>query len=171
MSGTCGPTSPTPFAWFDPDSSSLKTSQGIFPWDSTPSSPTLPASGSMRNGELFERPMLAPATNGPDCSLLLPTPTAGDSRGSANRTANRTDPNSAHHDGVTLTDAVRLLPTPTTQPTTGNEHARNLGAEVNHLQRGASTGPPSSATSEPSDDTHPTLWTVEDDSPPSFVNG
>lgn len=44
---------------------------------------------------------------------LLSTATVGDARNSANRTAGRSDPESKHHDGVTLVDAVRLLPTPT----------------------------------------------------------
>jgi hypothetical protein len=42
---------------------------------------------------------------------LLPTPTVADSRSSANATARRTTPH-AGHDGRTLTDAARLLPTP-----------------------------------------------------------
>ncbi len=36
----------------------------------------------------------------------LPTPTVGDSRSARNATANRHDPNSKHHSGTTLTDAV-----------------------------------------------------------------
>lgn len=39
---------------------------------------------------------------------LWPTPTVNDSRGGRNRTAVRSNPNSAHHDGVTLVDAARL---------------------------------------------------------------
>ena len=42
---------------------------------------------------------------------LLPTPTAGDSRSSANATAGRSTANTGHA-GRTLTDATRLLPTP-----------------------------------------------------------
>lgn len=43
---------------------------------------------------------------------LWPTPTENDSRGGRNRTAQRTNPDSAHHDGLTLVDAVRPWPTP-----------------------------------------------------------
>ena len=45
---------------------------------------------------------------------LLPTPTAGDSKDARNRTSSR-PPDSKHHDGITLTDAVwmGMLPTPT----------------------------------------------------------
>lgn len=45
----------TPFATFDPDTCSLKMSQLSLFEDSTSSSQTLPKSGSMRNGQLFER--------------------------------------------------------------------------------------------------------------------
>jgi hypothetical protein len=41
-----------------------------------------------------------------------PTPTRLGSTSTANRTAGRSDPNSKHHDGVTLTDAIRLWPAP-----------------------------------------------------------
>jgi hypothetical protein len=44
---------------------------------------------------------------------LIPTPTHGDSKSAANLTAGRNDPNSQHHSGTTLTDYVRLWPTPT----------------------------------------------------------
>lgn len=60
-----------------------------------------------------------------ETSALLPTPTAKDSAASGGATGSS---------NVTLTDAaVRgrgLMPTPTTAPTTGNGHARNLGAEA-----------------------------------------
>lgn len=42
--------------------------------------------------------------------MLLPTPVTTDAAGTRNSTAVRSDPNSKHHAGVTLTDA--LLPTP-----------------------------------------------------------
>lgn len=46
---------------------------------------------------------------------LLPTPMAGDANGTRNATAGRTNPESAHHNGWTLSDVVfsgQLLPTP-----------------------------------------------------------
>jgi hypothetical protein len=51
-------------------------------------------------------------TEGNECGLL-PTPTAGDSRAARNKTAGRS-PDSQHHYGITLTDAMwmGLLPTP-----------------------------------------------------------
>ena len=45
-------------------------------------------------------------------AALWPTPTVGDSRNSRNATAGRS-PGSSHHSGTTLSDAIRMLPTPT----------------------------------------------------------
>jgi len=42
-----------------------------------------------------------------------PTPAVTDSFGARNRTSGRSDPNSKHHDGVTLNDAIVLWSTPT----------------------------------------------------------
>lgn len=54
----------------------------------------------------------------------LPTPTVSDTNGAGK-----------HGDGgLDLRTAVSLLPTPTTQPETGNGHARNLGKEAKLLQ-------------------------------------
>ena len=65
------------FAKFSPDGSLLKTSRqfSLFQQEE-PYCENLPRSGSMRNGELFERPMLAPRI---DATGLLswPTPYAG----------------------------------------------------------------------------------------------
>ena len=63
---------------------------------------------------------------------LLPTPRTSDTNGAG-----------AHgQGGLDLQQAVTLLPTPTTQPDTGNGHARNLGKEVRLLPTPrASDGP------------------------------
>jgi hypothetical protein len=50
---------------------------------------------------------------------LWPTLTAGDAKNAANRTATR-HPDSKHHDGITLVDAVRLWPTPATSHSIGS---------------------------------------------------
>lgn len=246
---TCGRSLPTPFAYFDPESLCLRTSQATFPWASTSSSPTLPRWGSMRNGQLFERQTWGPATSEPDSSSLLltptrgdgegggrknppprgegtkdgsgglreqvrylptpisdpassnghalnltkclPTPTVGDSKSAANRTAGRSNPDSTHHDGVTLTDAVRMLPTPRTSDANGGGFmvteaptserllptptARDwkdgppcAAVPVNGLlgrevwSLGASSSPPSDDMSEQSADQHPIPPTSED---------
>lgn len=75
MNETSGPTSPTPFAYYDRATSSWKTSQLTLAWDSGEYSETWPKRGTMRNGECFVRPMLGFPTNANE-SLLLPTVTA-----------------------------------------------------------------------------------------------
>lgn len=102
MSDTSGRISPTPFAYYDPDSSCWRTSQATLALDLTPSSVTLPRSGSMRNGELFERPMLEPHTGGSGCSSLLSTPQARDDKGVPGKGFNQAN----------LARDVSLLPTP-----------------------------------------------------------
>lgn len=112
--GTCGPTSSPPFAYWDRASWCWRTSQGTFDLGSTSSSVTLPKRGSMRGGALYGPPTSAPATSGPDCSLL-PTPNApngGQQLGEAQRegeTWRREDGTKAQ---AHLVDLPRLLPTP-----------------------------------------------------------
>ena len=59
----------------------------------------------------------------PTYAQRVPTPTVGDSKSAANRTAGRKDPDSKHHSGTTLTDFVRLWPTPKASPS-GPDFAR-----------------------------------------------
>jgi len=80
MTDTSGPTSQEPFAFYDHDSSCLRTSQGTFLSDSMKSSVTLPKWGSMRSGALYERPTLVRPTAESDFSLL-PTPAGNDMGG------------------------------------------------------------------------------------------
>lgn len=55
---------------------------------------------------------------------LLPTPVVTDSKDTRNATADRRNPDSKHHSGTTLTDAVTLLPTPrASDPATTSSHA------------------------------------------------
>ena len=105
MSATSGRTSPNAFAWYDPDSRCLRTSQATFPWDSTPSSLTLPAWGTWDGTALYELPTSERAISAPVCSSLLPTPRTSDTNGAG-----------AHGDGgLDLRTTVSLLPTPTAQ--------------------------------------------------------
>jgi hypothetical protein len=103
MPGISGPTSPPPFAFYDPGMRSLRTSQGTFDSDSIPSSPTLPRSGSMRSGALSARRRSALPTSASACSSSpgLPTPAARDWRGGGQKGQ--------------LPTAVLLLKTPTAQ--------------------------------------------------------
>jgi hypothetical protein len=58
---------------------SLRTSQGTFDLDSTESSPTLPASGSMRNGVLYPHARWVHHIDDAACSVW-PTPLAADAK-------------------------------------------------------------------------------------------
>lgn len=108
--GTSGPTSPASSETASPASSSLRTSQGTFPWDSTPCSLTLPPWGSMRHGVVYERATPGLRTHG-DGSSCWPTATSMDAN-SSGAWAYSTE--SGRHAGTTLTDAaVRLWATPT----------------------------------------------------------
>lgn len=132
MSDTFGRTSSVPFAFFDPESSSLKTSQGTLDLGLTPSSVTLPPSGSMRSGRLFERPTSGPATSASGSSSLLPTPIAPNG-GRTVTDADRWSGKAAYTtDGrkrqVDLPNFVKhLLPTPAAQEPGGTPEA--------HLER------------------------------------
>lgn len=64
-------------AKYDPVSRSLKTAQLSLIEDLTPSSPTLPRWGSMRNGECYQQPMLAHPISGRE-SGFWPTPVKSD---------------------------------------------------------------------------------------------
>lgn len=141
MSEQSGPTSQTPLAFYDRESSCWRTSQGSFDLGLGESSPTWPSSGSMRNGALCERPPLVLAIVESDCSLL-PTPAASQAGynqsespgaavrpqlamlvrdllptptcgdGNGRRTSERAK--GLYSSGPTLTDTVTdLLPTPT----------------------------------------------------------
>lgn len=111
MSAGSGPMSSVPFAIYDPDTCSWKTSQASLPLEGlTPSLATFPPQGMTRNGIAFPRRKRAPRTAASGGSVW-PTVTAGHS--ARNRTSGR-QPGSNHHDGETLSDAIWLWQTPDT---------------------------------------------------------
>lgn len=77
MRGTYGRTLRDSFAFYDPESSSLRTSQATFDLGFTPSLPTLPDWGWMSGGELYEHLMSVPHISEQGSSSLLASPTAG----------------------------------------------------------------------------------------------
>lgn len=145
---TSGPMSSTPFAFYDPDSHSLRMSQGTFLSDSTECSLTLPASGSMRAGELYAHPTwvlpisehgcssspliasprggrTVPDSHGRTPAFLLPTPASSDQFG----------PGEHGEGGNDLRTTLSLLPTPRTSDAKGSNspgelrrHTPGLGA-------------------------------------------
>lgn len=64
-----------------------------------------------------------------------PTPVVTDSLGARNRTSGRTDPNSKHHDGVTLNDAIQMWSTPRASDCEGGPDLvrRDTGAPQSNL--------------------------------------
>ena len=102
MTDTCGLTSCEPFAKWDRDSQSWKTSEATSLWALTLSSLTLPTWGGLHDGELCEHPTPVLATSVPDYSSL-PTPTVDD--------ASNITRASGCYNSLTRT-ATTLLPTP-----------------------------------------------------------
>jgi hypothetical protein len=125
-SATSGPTWRTPFAFYDPESQCLRTSQGTFLSDLTESSLTLPRWGMWADGEFYELPMPALPTTDPESSSLLPTPTVSDTNGAG-----------LHGDGgLDLRTSVSLLPTPrSARGDSGTETMYCLGAERSDANR------------------------------------
>jgi len=115
-----GASSPASFAWYDPDTHSLKTAQCSLLADSMSSSVTLPRWGLMRNGRLYQRPI--PVLRiGESASGYWPTPkvSAGDysyQPGTKKKVMN-------------LSGAIKLWPTP-------DASAMNVGADPQkHMKR------------------------------------
>ena len=113
MTEQSSPTSQTPSAFYDPESSFWRTSQASLLSAVPESLERLPAWGTTSDGALFELRPPERLTAARDGSALLPTPTVQQGR---NATSGR-QPGSNHHSGTTLQDIprlliARLLPTP-----------------------------------------------------------
>jgi len=108
MNDTSGPMFETPLMRFDQDTQSWRTSEATSLWDLPMSSPTLPASGSMRSGELYARPMLERPTSATGSSSL-PTPTARDYKD----TTVRMEPHRPNDTDTINRALAHLMPTPT----------------------------------------------------------
>lgn len=112
MTATSGRGLPVPLGFYDPDTRSLRTSADTFDSDSTPSSVTLPSSGSMRSGALYARRRSALPTSAAasSSSPLLKTPTANLA---VNGGSQHPDKRRSGGHGPTLANEVEhLLPTP-----------------------------------------------------------
>ena len=112
------PSASTPIATWNPARDVWETPQCVLcgHWDVWRE--TWPPSGMTRSGSLYVRPTSVPVTSAHEC-FWLPTPRATQ--------------------GGSATETVSLLPTPTTEPATGNGHARNLSTEIFCLPRGRPT--------------------------------
>ena len=141
--GTSGPSYSEPFALYDHELSCWRTSPDTGATGSDEFSETWPRAGTTRNGQAFERPMLVPPTaeSGSSSSRNLPTPDASNmndgedlTKWTERRARVKAEKRNGNGFGTPLAVAVRLLPTPTCQPSTGNGHARSLGKEIRLLQ-------------------------------------
>jgi len=175
MTDTCGLTSCKPFAKWDRNSSCWKTSEATSLWALTLSSLTLPTWGGLHDGELCEHPTPARLTNALDYSSL-PTPAVNDmGRGKtvAQWDAWTAKMQAAHGNGnghgkSLEIEALRLLPTPTTEHSSGGYnpawgHGMTLLDAAKEIvgQPGATTAPQSPDGSTPSDDPHPHLLSLD----------
>ena len=151
MNDTSGRTFGTPFAYYDPASSSLKTYKDTLLSDSIPFSGRLPKWGTLHGGVLYERPTPVPLTDESDFSSL-PTPTAREGKDPfIERVKHRPD------DTDTLSRALTVLfPTPTAPPeNTASERwgyptlldaAKSLGASTSQPSGAGSHSPAPSQT-------------------------
>lgn len=118
MPATSGPTSPRPFASYDPEWSCWKTYGPTSLSDSMPYSGRWPTSGMTRSGHAYGLPTPAPPIDVSDYSWL-PTPTASEATGAGH----------AAQGGRNLRTEVTLLPTPTARDHKGTSpHLRREGA-------------------------------------------
>jgi hypothetical protein len=110
------------FAKWNPSSSTWRTPQCSLLEDSTEFSETWPRWGSMRNGECYQRPMLAPRTSAKEPGFL-PTPVAVDTGSFFNRSASS---GAALRPTLGAMAKYDLWPTPTVK---GNYNRKGLSAQ------------------------------------------
>ena len=107
MTGGSGLPSDGSSVTWDRATCSWRTSPDLFGPGSLTSSPTLPTSGSMRNGVCSQRPQLVPLTAADESGFSLwPTTTTMDSRSSGG------NPNTTGSHGPELQGQARMWPTP-----------------------------------------------------------
>lgn len=126
-----------PLARWVRDSSSWRTSPGLFDSDCPTFSGDWPTSGMTRSGACFPLPESAPLIDGNESSCW-PTATAGDSKATGSA-AYSTE--SGRHSGTTLTDAMKAWATPQARdyrgpdaPSSGNykrKKAAGWGIDLN----------------------------------------
>jgi len=153
MSEQSSPTSPTASAFYDPDSSCWRTSQGSLLSEAPPSLQHLPPCATTVDGWLYEQATPEHLTAVRDGSALLGTPTTATSgrspehgRGRAPnpqelaallptpRTSDTNGPGVHGDGGLDLRTAAALLPTPTSQAAkhgaTPDIHANGFGSNL-----------------------------------------
>jgi len=129
MNDTFGPMYAQPLMRYDQDTQSWRTSLDTSLWDLPMSSPTLPESGLMRNGELFERPMLERPTSATGSSSL-PTPRESmhKNQGGNDRGIGTSD----DYNLETVAGRIATLPTPMTDSGRQSGECRDFGGDLLH---------------------------------------
>ena len=164
MSEPFSNTSLTVLAFYDPESSSWRTSRGCLLSAAPESLERLPAWGMTSNGVLYELQTPERLTAARDGSASLPTPTAQAAKHGS------TPDIHANGYGSNLWDLPHLLPTPT------SVDSKVFGPNVdwqlrlsNHAPHTASVlmNLPLNDGNESSDDQHPTQQTIEGCDPDS----
>jgi len=107
----CGRTWHESFARWDRATLSWRTPQCSLLAGLDEFSETWPRWGMMRDGECSVQSMPVLRTSGTESGLSVPTPIAGDAKSACNLTSGRKS-DSKHHSGTTLTDFVKMWPTP-----------------------------------------------------------
>ncbi len=139
MKDTCGQNSIEPFASYDQESSSWRTSQLSFDHPSGKKySGPWPKQGTMQDGLVFGLQTLELRTEENEF-LLLPTPKAMETRSS------KENPN--WNPGMTLTDAIILLLAPTAGDDTAEKRSHKTLTTIGKLSQ-TSTGGSTSQQSE-----------------------
>jgi hypothetical protein len=111
--GIYGPSVSEPYAFYDPDTHCLRMCEGTLVSGFPECSQTLPVSGSMQSGKLYQQLRLVHHTKGTGFSLW-PTPTTQESehpQAEWNDKGRRVAKNGTTH-SMNLADAVQMWPTP-----------------------------------------------------------
>ena len=128
------------------DTPFLKTLLGSRTWGSTECLLTWKRRAT-KSGRysIFQLAASIPRNSGEDCGLW-PTATKGDAKESRNKTVNRSNPESKHHDGTTLTDAARtaMWPTPCKRDVKGQTQNPERMDYIPNILKAIGTTPPGS---------------------------
>jgi len=145
------------------DTPFLKTLLGSRTWGSTECLLTWKRRAT-KSGRysIFQLAASIPRNSGEDCGLW-PTATKGDAKESRNKTVNRSNPDSKHHDGTTLTDAARTAMWPTAKKQDGGKNLGGVERAKKEMER-IGVGSLDVAT-------HLTMWTTPGTTPPGSPAG
>ena len=130
---------------WNPATSSWRTCQALFEQDYQKCSMTLPASGSMRNGDCSQRPTLVPLTSA-NGSGAWPTPVSHDAKSTGPSQAHRQSPPlveaATHQTWATPRASMNENRTGKNAPSHGQTHGETLAGQVSHQHATTTTEGP-----------------------------